>query len=195
MPTALLSAYDKSTILDFAQQLSKAHWHLMATEGTARVLREAGLSVESITAFTGSPEILNGRVKTLHPAIYAGILAKATPEHLSDLAQVHANLIDLVVIGLLPFEACVADGTFSHDDIINNIDVGGTELVRAAAKNYDRVAVVVDPADQKLVLADLEKSGNITADTRETLAIRAFQYVADYDQQVAAYLRKHQSPA
>lgn len=195
MPTALLSAYDKSTILEFAQQLSKARWHLMATEGTARVLREAGLAVESITAFTGSPEILDGRVKTFHPAIYAGILAKATPEHLSDLAQVHANLIDLVVIGLLPFEACVADGTFSHADIINNIDVGGTELVRAAAKNYDRVAVVVDPADQKLVLADLEQTGNVTAITRETLAIRAFQYIANYDQQVAAYLRKNQSRA
>jgi len=193
MPTALFSAYDKSSILELAKKLSQANWHLMATEGTAHVLRAAGLTVKSLTAFTGSPEILDGRVKTLHPAIYAGILAKATPEHLSDLAQVNANLIDLVVIGLMPFDKLVNHPDSSHGEIINHIDVGGTELVRAAGKNYERVAVVVDPEDQNLVIKDLEESGRISGETRELLAIRAFKFVANYDQQVARYLEIHRA--
>lgn len=191
MPIALFSAYDKSKILKFATTLSEMNWHFMATGGTARVLRDAGIAVKSITDFTGSPEILDGRVKTLHPAVYAGILAKPIPSHLSDLARVNANMIDLVVIDLLPFRAVAADSTQTHEAIVDAIDVGGAELVRAAAKNYERVAVVIDSEGQSLVLNDLSVTGAISAKTRETLAIRAFRYVSDYDGRVAEYLEEH----
>ena len=191
MTIALFSAYDKSKILKFATIISKMNWHFMATGGTARVLREAGITVKSISDFTGSPEILNGSVKTLHPAVYAGILAKLTPNHLSDLARVNANMIDLVVIDLRPFSTFADDSTQTHEAIIDAIDVGGTELVRAAAKNYERVAVVVDLEGQSLVLNDLSVTGAISEETREILAIRAFRYVSDYDGRIAEYLKKH----
>jgi len=191
MPIALFSAYDKSKILKFATTLSEMNWHFMATSGTARVLRNAGITVKSITDFTGSPEILDGKVKTLHPAVYAGILAKPTPDHLSDLARVNANMIDLVVIDLLPFRAIAADSTQTHEAIVDAIDVGGTELVRAAAKNYERVAVVIDSEGQSLVLNDLSVTGAISDKTREILAIRAFRYISDYDGRIAEYLEEH----
>ena len=191
MPIALFSAYDKSKILKFATILSEMNWHFMATSGTARVLRNAGITVKSITDFTGSPEILDGKVKTLHPAVYAGILAKPTPDHLSDLARVNANMIDLVVIDLLPFRAIAADSTQTHEAIVDAIDVGGTELVRAAAKNYERVAVVIDSEGQSLVLNDLSVTGAISDKTREILAIRAFRYISDYDGRIAEYLEEH----
>ncbi len=191
MPIALFSAYDKSKILKFATTLSEMNWHFMATSGTARVLRNAGITVKSITDFTGSPEILDGKVKTLHPAVYAGILAKPTPDHLSDLARVNANMIDLVVIDLLPFRAIAADSTQTHEAIVDAIDVGGAELVSAAAKNYERVAVVIDSEGQSLVLNDLSVTGAISDKTREILAIRAFRYISDYDGRIAEYLEEH----
>ncbi len=191
MPIALFSAYNKSKILKFAMKLSEMNWYFMATRGTAHALRAAGITVESITDFTGSPEILDGQVKTLHPAVYAGILAKPTPDHLSDLARVNANMIDLVVIDLRPFRAVAADGTQTHEAIIDAIDVGGAELVRAAAKNYERVAVIVDSEGQSLILNDLSMTGAISGKTREALAIRAFQYVSDYDRFIAEYLEEH----
>lgn len=191
MPIALFSTYDKSKILKFATKLSKMNWHFMATGGTARVLRDAGIEVKSISDFTGSPEILDGSVKTLHPAVYAGILAKPTPNHLSDLARVNANMIDLVVVDLRPFRMVAADSTQTHEAIVDAIDVGGTELVRAAAKNYDRVAVIVDLEGQSLVLKDLSAAGVISEKTREALAIRAFRYVSNYDGRIAEYLEEH----
>jgi phosphoribosylaminoimidazolecarboxamide formyltransferase/IMP cyclohydrolase len=157
----------------------------MASEGTAQAFRAAGLTVDSIAAFTGSPEILDGRVKTFHPAVYAGILAQAIPEHFSDLAQVNAALIDLVMVDLPIFKD---QPETDPSQMIESINVGGVELLRAAAKNFRRVTVIVDPADQLDVLAELRKKGQSCRETRKRLAVKAFRRVSAYDAQVADIL-------
>jgi phosphoribosylaminoimidazolecarboxamide formyltransferase/IMP cyclohydrolase len=178
MPTALFSVYDKERHLPFAAELSQLGWRLMASEGTARALRAAGLQVDSVAAFTGSPEILDGRVKTFHPAVYAGILAQARPQDFSDLARVNAALIDLVVVDLP-----LVQPQPGHEPaaLIESINVGGVELLRAAAKNFRRVTVVVDPTDMPQVLAEIRSAGQCGTATRKRLAVKAFRHVAAYD--------------
>src|SRR5688572_32682358 len=158
---ALLSVSDKSGLVDFARELvTKYGVELIATGGTKKTLSDAGLPVRDISELTGFPEILDGRVKTLHPAIYAGLLAKRDkPEHLSTLAEHKLPEIDLVVCNLYPFEATVAKPGVTEAEAIENIDIGGPCMVRAAAKNYDAVAVVVEPA-QYSTLLNLMDSGN-----------------------------------
>lgn len=185
MPTALFSVYDKPKNLPFASALAEMGWRLMASEGTASAYRAAGLSVDSIAAFTGSPEILGGRVKTFHPALYAGILAQARPEDFSDLARVNATLIDLVMVDLPAFnDRPETDVT----RMIESINVGGMELLRAAAKNFRRVTVILDPADQVNVLAELRKNGQSCLETRKMLAVKAFRRISAYDARVADVL-------
>ena len=190
MATALLSVSNKTGLVDFAAALHRRGWHLLASGGTAQTLRGAGLPVQEIADYTGSPEVLGGRVKTLHPAVHAGILAREIESDKNDLSRVNARLIDLVVVNLYPFEAAVARPGITLGEAIENIDIGGATLIRAAAKNHERVSVVTEPGDYPLVLAELEANGQVSAATRQQLAVKAFQHTARYDMAIAGFLGK-----
>lgn len=190
MTTALLSVSNKTGLVDFAAALHSRGWHLLASGGTAQTLRGAGLPVQEIADYTGSPEVLGGRVKTLHPAVHAGILARGEESDHNDLSRVQARLIDLVVVNLYPFEAAVARPDIALGEAIENIDIGGATLIRAAAKNHERVTVVTEPGDYALVLSELEAHGQVSAPTRQQLAVKAFQHTARYDMAIAGFLGK-----
>ncbi len=188
MPTALLSVSDKTGLIELARDLAVLDWSLLASGGTANAIREAGLPVQEIASYTGSPEILGGRVKTLHPAVHGGILARETVSDQTDLTRIHARLIDLVVVNLYPFQQTISRPEVSLADAIENIDIGGVALIRAAAKNFQRVSVVTDPADYPLILQELHEHGEVSLPTRQRLAIQAFQHTTRYDNAIAAYL-------
>ncbi len=184
---ALISVYRKDGVVELAQGLSQRGYELVSTGGSAEALRAGGLPVVAVQDATGFPEILDGRVKTLHPKIHAGILARREePEHVKAL-RIHAiTPIDVVVVNLYPFEDKVAKGA-AFDEAVENIDVGGPSLVRAAAKNFRDVAVVVDPADYALLLEQLDRPGGIDAATRLFFAQKAFRHTARYDAAIAGY--------
>jgi phosphoribosylaminoimidazolecarboxamide formyltransferase/IMP cyclohydrolase len=184
MPDALLSVWDKRGLVPFAERLVAAGFRLLSTGGTARALREAGLPVTDVAAVTGAPEMMEGRVKTLHPIVAGGILAHRQ-RHAGDLAAYGIGVIDLVVCNLYPFESVTAAGA-GFDEAIEHIDVGGPTMVRAAAKNHAAVTVVVDPDDYGLVADALEGAG--TAALRPRLAAKAFAHTARYDAVIAAWL-------
>lgn len=190
---ALLSVSDKSHLLEFAQALNQNKVELIASGGTARTLKQAGLPVTTIEDFTESPEILDGRVKTLHPRVHGGILARATETDAADLEKIGSDMIDLVVVNLYPFQKTVAQKYVTLDDAIENIDIGGVALIRAAAKNYKRVAVVCDPEDYDNVLRDFAKGGKVSDELREVLALKAFAHTAAYDSAIRDYLMGIQS--
>jgi phosphoribosylaminoimidazolecarboxamide formyltransferase / IMP cyclohydrolase len=187
---ALLSASDKTGLVDFARGLVARGVRLLSTGGTARALADAGLPVTDVGSYTGFPEMLDGRVKTLHPKIHGGILARRDlPEHAAALAAHAIPTIDLVVVNLYPFRATVAKPGCTLEDAVENIDIGGPSMVRAAAKNWPHVGVVVDPADYAAVLAELAAQGNaLTADTRFRLMRKAFAHTASYDGAIANWL-------
>src|SRR3989304_8792887 len=147
MPTAILSVHNKTGLIDFAKGLAALGWTLLASGGTAKLLRENGLSVTEVADYTKSPEILGGRVKTLHPAIHGGLLARPTDSDRADLARINADYIALVAVNLYPFEQTIAKPNVTVEEAIENIDIGGVTLIRAAAKNHDRVTLICDPAD------------------------------------------------
>jgi phosphoribosylaminoimidazolecarboxamide formyltransferase/IMP cyclohydrolase len=184
---ALLSVSDKSGLVEFAQQLHAAGVALVASGGTAAALREAGLPVQEVADITGFPEILGGRVKTLHPAIHGGILARRTSQHLDELAQHGIAPLDVVVVNLYPFQATVAQPNITLATAVEQIDIGGVALLRAAAKNHESVTVVCDPADYAAVAEALAQGGT-TAMQRKQLALKAFRHTADYDAAIADYL-------
>lgn len=184
---ALLSVSDKTGLIDFARQLHESGVALIASGGTARAIAEAGLPVAPVEALTGFPEILGGRVKTLHPAIHGGILARRTREHLAELAQQGLAPIDLVVVNLYPFQQTVASPDVTEADAVEQIDIGGVALLRAAAKNFESVAVVCDPADYAGVAAALAGEG-LNGEQRRSLALKAFRHTATYDAAISAYL-------
>jgi phosphoribosylaminoimidazolecarboxamide formyltransferase/IMP cyclohydrolase len=187
MPSAILSVYDKTGLVQFAAGLADLGWTLIASGGTARLLQQNNLAVTEVADYTGSPEILNGRVKTLHPAIYGGLLARATASDLAELSALGWEPIDLVAVNLYPFEATVAKPGVRLEDAIENIDIGGVTLIRAAAKNFERVTLVCDPSDYTRVLEEI-KSGGTTAETRRALALKGFTHTAHYDSAISAYL-------
>ena len=187
MPTALLSVHNKTGLADFAHGLHALGWTLIASGGTARALRDHQLPVTEVADYTGSPEILGGRVKTLHPAIHGGLLARPTPADRAELINLGWDYIDLVAVNLYPFEQTVARPGVTFDEAIENIDIGGVALTRAAAKNHARVTLVCDPADYAAVLAELQ-AGGVTATTRKRLAVKGFNLTANYDAAIAAYL-------
>jgi phosphoribosylaminoimidazolecarboxamide formyltransferase/IMP cyclohydrolase len=178
---ALLSVYDKTGLVDFARGLAAREVELVASGGTARALHEAGLAVRAVSDVTGSPEILGGRVKTLHPAIHGGILSRRTPADRDQLDGLGWGEIDLVAVNLYPFEETAADPAASIETVIEQIDIGGVALLRAAAKNFFHVTVVCDPADYAAVLAEIEAQGEVSPDTRQRLAVKAFARTAAYD--------------
>ncbi|MCX8062976.1 MAG: bifunctional phosphoribosylaminoimidazolecarboxamide formyltransferase/IMP cyclohydrolase, partial [Anaerolineales bacterium] len=187
MPTALLSVYDKRGLAEFATQLNALKWRLLASGGTARFLAQHNLPHTEISQYTGSPEVLNGRVKTLHPAIHAGILARSTEADQQELAELGWKPIDLVVVNLYPFEQTIAKNNISIEEAIENIDIGGVTLLRAAAKNWERVIVCCDPRDYSLILNELHQ-GNVSPQLRRKLAAKSYALTARYDSLIANFL-------
>jgi phosphoribosylaminoimidazolecarboxamide formyltransferase/IMP cyclohydrolase len=189
---ALLSVSDKTGLVEFARGLAELGVELVASGGTASALRDAGLTVLDVAELTGSPEMLGGRVKTLHPRIHGGVLARR--DHAgdqADLAEHDLQTIDLVAVNLYPFEATVADPDVTLAEAIEKIDIGGPSMIRSAAKNHAYVGVVVDPADYPAILAELGKSdGALSQATRSRLALEAFRRTAGYDAAIQAYLAK-----
>jgi phosphoribosylaminoimidazolecarboxamide formyltransferase/IMP cyclohydrolase len=187
MPEALLSVHDKTGLVEFARGLHQLGWKLIASGGTAKLLRENQLPVTEVAEYTGSPEILGGRVKTLHPAIHGGILARDIPEHVDELTQMGWHLIDMVVVNLYPFEETIAKQDVTLAEAIEQIDIGGVTLIRAAAKNHQRVALVCDPQDYAQVLDALQSSG-VNEELRKKMAIKGFRMTTQYDAMIADYL-------
>ncbi|HEV7431665.1 MAG TPA: bifunctional phosphoribosylaminoimidazolecarboxamide formyltransferase/IMP cyclohydrolase [Steroidobacteraceae bacterium] len=189
---ALLSVSDKHGLADFARALAKHGIELLSTGGTAQALRNAGLEVRDVANYTGFPEIMGGRVKTLHPRIHGGLLGRRG----TDEAIMHAHgiaPIDLLVVNLYPFAATIAQPNVTYAEAIENIDVGGSAMLRAAAKNHADVTVLVDPRDYATVLAEIAATGETSIDTRSLLAAKAFAHTAEYDTAVAGYLQRAQS--
>jgi phosphoribosylaminoimidazolecarboxamide formyltransferase/IMP cyclohydrolase len=191
---AIVSVSNKSGIADFARGLQELGIEVFSTGGTKKSLEESRIKVHSISELTGFPEILGGRVKTLHPAVHGGILAKRNlPQHLDELAKNHIGTIDMVVVNLYPFVETVTKGEVSLDEALENIDIGGPTMIRSAAKNFPSVLVIVDPRDYDLILGKL-RQGNIDLKERKRLAQKAFQHVAIYDTAIAQYLSEETLP-
>ncbi len=179
---ALISVSDKTGVVDFARALSERGWELLSTGGTYKTITEANIPVKQVSEVTGFPEMLDGRVKTLHPAIHGGILARRQEDHLSQLKAQNFDTIDLVCVNLYPFRETVARGA-PFDEVIENIDIGGPAMIRSAAKNHASVLVLVDPADYQTALQD-----NVTEPQRRHLAAKAYQHTSNYDTAITAYL-------
>jgi len=187
---AIISVSDKSGVTDFAKDLSQLGFEIFSTGGTQKALEKAGVLVKSVSGLTGFPEILDGRVKTLHPIVYGGILARRDlPEHMSQLAEHNIETIDLIAVNLYPFVQTVSKEGVTLDEAVENIDIGGPSMIRAAAKNFASVIVVVDPADYQPVVEKLKQESLELAE-RKRLAQKAFQHVAVYDTAIAQYLRQ-----
>jgi phosphoribosylaminoimidazolecarboxamide formyltransferase/IMP cyclohydrolase len=184
---ALISVSDKTGLDRLGDELQKLGWKIISTGGTARALRESGCEVVEVSRHTGFPEILDGRVKTLHPRVFAGILAAPTADHRAQLSEADIPAIDLVVVNLYPFRETVARKGADLEDAIEQIDIGGPSLLRAAAKNHARVTVVVEPSDYRTVLGELA-NGGVSDDFRRRLAVKAFRHTAAYDSAIAAHL-------
>ncbi|XP_052255186.1 bifunctional purine biosynthesis protein ATIC-like [Dreissena polymorpha] len=189
---ALLSVSDKTGLLEFATDLSVQGFKLVASGGTAKALREAGLQVSDVSDITGAPEMLGGRVKTLHPAVHGGILACSTEEDMKDLTDQGFQMIRIVVNNLYPFAKTIAKPDVFVPEAVEQIDIGGVTLLRAAAKNHARVTVVCDPSDYRRVLEELQSSEDhdTSLETRQALAVKAFNHTAEYDAMISDYFRR-----
>ena len=189
---ALVSVYDKEGIVEFCQALQTLEIEILSSGGTARTLSENGVRVTPVEDYTGFPEMLDGRVKTLHPKIHAGILAiRGNAGHVEDMAKAEIGPIDLVVVNLYPFQKTAATQGASEADVVEMIDVGGPTMVRAAAKNFGDVGVVVAPQDYDAVIGELRADGALSDATRRRLALRAFEHTASYDDAIYHYLEQH----
>lgn len=188
MPIALLSVSDKRGLIDFARSLAQLGWEFVASGGTAKALSEAGLAVSDVSEVTGAPEMLGGRVKTLHPVIHAGILARPTEEDRAELNEYHVREISMVVCNLYPFQQTIAQPNVSLNEAVEHIDIGGVTLLRAAAKNFVRVTVLCDPTDYIAVAEELHQNGFISTAHRSELARKAFAHTARYDAAITNYL-------
>lgn len=196
MKQALLSVSDKSGIVELARGLAALQYTLLSTGGTARLLQEQGIPVTEVSQYTGFPEMLDGRVKTLHPKIHGGILGRRDlSTHVAAMQQAGIGPIDLVVVNLYPFAQTVAKAGCTLEEAIENIDIGGPTMVRAAAKNYAHVAVLTDPADYTQVLGELRAQGGTTLQTRFALARKAFSHTAAYDGAISNYLTARDAAA
>ncbi len=187
MPKAILSVHDKTNLIPFARGLCELGWMLIASGGTARALRENEIPVTEVAEYTQSPEILGGRVKTLHPAIHGGLLARSTANDLDELKQLNWDYIDLVAVNLYPFTETIARENVTLNDAIENIDIGGVTLIRAAAKNFQHVTLVCDPNDYEKVLNEL-RAGGVNETTRKNLAVKGFALTSQYDAVIHSYL-------
>jgi len=189
---AIISLSDKSGIIEFAKELQTFGTEILSTGGTAKTLRENGLKIVDISEYTGFPEMLDGRVKTLHPKVHGGLLGiRDNPEHVKKMNEYGIKEIDMVVVNLYPFEATVAKPSCALEEAIENIDIGGPTMLRAAAKNYPYVTVIVDPEDYKLILEEMKTNdGSISKSTNFRLAKKVFQLTSCYDKAISEYLNK-----
>ena len=188
---ALVSVSDKSGLVDFVKGLQTAGWEIIATGGTQKLLENSGVKTIGISDVTGFPEICDGRVKTLHPKVHGGLLARRDePSHLQALEENGISFIDLVCVNLYPFRETIAKEGVSMADAIENIDIGGPSMLRSAAKNYNDVTVVCDPADYDTILSEINATGNTTLETRLQLSAKAYTHTAQYDACIATYMRE-----
>ncbi|MDG4476922.1 IMP cyclohydrolase [Desulfobacterales bacterium RS19-109] len=187
---ALISLTDKSGIEGFARELEQLGIEILSTGGTAKKMRDNGIKVKDVSEFTGFPEMLDGRVKTLHPKVHGGILAqKSNPDHLRQMQEHGLQAIDLVAVNLYAFEKTVANPDCTLGDAIENIDIGGPTMLRSSAKNFQDVTVIVDPADYPQVLAEIKATGNTTLKTRFRLAVKVFALTSTYDTTIVKWLK------
>lgn len=192
MKRALISVYDKEGIVDFAKKLESLGWEIVSTGGTSQVLKAEGINVVDVSEITEFPECFDGRVKTLHPKIHGGILSlRDNEEHKSTMNKLDIKQIDMVVNNLYPFKETILKENASHIDAIENIDIGGPSMIRAAAKNYKFVSIVVDPSDYDLVLKEISKNKDTSEDTRLYLASKAFSHTSQYDTLISQYFNKY----
>ena len=188
---ALVSVSDKTGLVPFVQGLKELGWEIIATGGTQRLLEDSGVETIGISDVTGFPEILDGRVKTLHPKVHGGILARRDlPEHMDKLNELGIATIDLVCVNLYPFRQTISKEGVTMADAIENIDIGGPSMVRSAAKNWKDVTIVCDPSDYDTVLAELRENGRTSDDTRLKLSAKAYTHTAEYDMCIAGYMRE-----
>ncbi len=189
---AIVSVSDKTGVQEFARELQSFGVEILSTGGTAKALRESGLKITDISEYTGFPEMLDGRVKTLHPKVHGGLLAiRDNPAHAQKMKEHGIKPIDLVVINLYPFEATVAKPSCTLEEAIENIDIGGPSMLRAGAKNYPYVTVIVDPADYRPILEEMKKGGGVVSqETNFRLAKKVYQLTARYDKAISQYLEK-----
>ncbi len=188
---ALISVSDKKGIVEFAKELENLGVEIISTGGTHRTLQEAGIRVRGISEVTNFPECLDGRVKTLHPNIHAGILAmRKNPEHMKQLSELNIETIDLVVVNLYPFKQTILKKGVKREEAIENIDIGGPTMLRSAAKNYQDVAVIVDPEDYETVLEELREKKEVSLNTKFYLSSKVFAHTAHYDSLIASYMKK-----
>ncbi len=188
---ALISVSNKQGIVEFAKQLSKLGIEILSTGGTAKQLKQEGIKVIDVSDYTGFPEMMEGRVKTLHPKVHGGILAlRSKKEHLEQAKKHDIELIDVVVVNLYPFEETIMKKDVKFEEVIENIDIGGPSMVRSAAKNFESVAVIVDPNDYNGIIKELKEKKSISKQTKERLALKAFQHTARYDAIISNYLRE-----
>lgn len=187
---ALISVSDKTGITELAKELAALGVEIISTGGTYRKLTEEGIKAIEISELTGFPECLDGRVKTLHPIVHAGLLAmRSNPDHMRQLEELKIEPIDMVIVNLYPFKATIMKEDVTREDAVENIDIGGPTMLRAAAKNYQDVVVVVDPADYGTVLAELKKDGRVSLDTKFYLMQKVFMHTSNYDTMIADYLK------
>lgn len=188
---ALLSVSDKTGIVEFAKELNELGFEIVSTGGTAKAVADAGIPCTQVSDITGFPECLDGRVKTLHPMVHAGILAmRSNPEHMEQLEKLDVTPIDVIAINLYPFKQTILKPDVTLEDAIENIDIGGPTMIRAAAKNWQDVAVIVDPADYATVIEEYKANGAPSKETKFKLAGKVFEHTANYDSMINTYLRK-----
>ncbi len=194
MPTALISVSDKSDLIDkLAKPLYELGWKIIASGGTAAKIRESGISVTDVAEYTKSPEILDGRVKTLHPAIHGGILSRAFESDAADLKMINAEQIDLVAVNLYPFQNTVAKEGVKLEEAVEKIDIGGVALIRAAAKNFERLILICDPADYSEIVTEIKTDGKTSLETRRKLSVKGFAHTMQYDTAIYKYLSGEKS--
>ncbi len=185
---ALISVSDKIGILDFAKELSALGVEILSTGGTSKLLSEGGLSVTPVEKYTGYPEMMDGRVKTLHPKIHGGLLfVRDNADHVAQAENAGIVPIDIVVINLYPFRQTIAKPGVTVEEAVENIDIGGPAMVRSSAKNHKSVTILVDPADYAVVLSELKATGSTMIETRRRLMVKAYKHTADYDATITAH--------
>lgn len=189
MKRALVSVSDKTNLVEFVSELVKLGYEIISTGGTKKALEAAGIETIGISEITGFPEIMDGRVKTLHPKVHGALLCvRDNEEHVKQLKELDIDYIDLVCVNLYPFKQTVQKPGVTHEEIIENIDIGGPSMLRSASKNYKFIPVVVDPSDYETVIEELKQNGETSLETREKLAAKVFRHTANYDAMIASYL-------
>jgi len=192
MKRAIISVSNKKGIVEFAKELESMGIEILSTGGTAKTLRDAGIRVKDVSEHTGSPEMLDGRVKTLHPRVHGGLLSRRNnPKDMEEIRKYDIEMIDMVVVNLYPFEETISKPGVTFEEAIENIDIGGPAMLRSASKNFRDVAVVVDPSDYGRILEEMrERGGNLSYETRLKLAQKVFRRTSRYDGAIADYLAR-----